>query len=184
MNFVFLAYSTAFAAYAAIASAVVGAAGTAYSFYASSQQQKKVKKQGEMNNAAIGAEQQRKAAEMAENMRRKAIEQKRFRASQSVDLVASGFDTSTGTPLAIMADTITAQQREVADMGYAGDTQSARLGWEGQQALFGASNQAAGMRQEQTAGLISGIGNTADQAFSVADSRGKTRKSTTAYGNS
>lgn len=181
MNFFFLAYGLDVATYAAIASAVVGAAGTAYSYYQSNQQQKSIEAQGKANADAIAAEQARKNAEAAENMRRKAIEQKRFRASQAVDLVDSGFDTSTGTPLAIMADTIMAQQRELGDMGYVAANEQARLGWERTQALYGASQQSRAQGMQGTASLISGVGSAASNMYTVQQSRPRT---STTYGNS
>lgn len=180
-NFLFLAYGSEIAAYAAIASAVVGAAGTAYSYYAAEQQKGEVRKQGEANANAIAAEQQRKAAELAENQRRKALEQRRFRASQAAQLSSTGLQMDTGSPLAIMADTFTAQSRELSDMQYAGDTQSRSLGWERSQALSGASQQARAIGTQQVSGLISGVASAANSAFTIANSRPRT---TSTYGNS
>lgn len=179
---IFLAYGAEYGIYYAIAATAVSAAGTAYSYYNSQQQAKKVEQQGAMNSAAIGAEQQRQAAIDLENTKRKAVEQQRFRANQNNNLANSGFDTTTGTPLAIMADTITAQQREISDAGYAQDTKQSQLGWQGTQALYGANQQSQSIATQGTANLISGVGNTGYQAFTVSQSSGRTAKSNP-YGN-
>lgn len=168
LDFVILAFGLDAAAYIAIASLAASAAGTAYSYYAAEEQKDMVKQQGEANAKAAELEAQRQAAELAENQRRKVLEQKRFRAIQASQLATTGFATDTGTPLSIVADTYTAQARELADLQYGGDIAQRDLNWQRQQSLFGAQQQARAIGMQQTAGLISGVGDLAYGAFSVS----------------
>ena len=151
--------------YLAIASAVTG---TAASYAASQQQQKQVKAQADMNAKAMAEEQQRKAAELAANQQRLALQQKRARAQQLAQQASTGFQLDTGSPLAVMADTYATQAQEQADLSYMNDVQQRALGWEGTQAGYAARQQAAALKSQQTAGLISGISNIARQGYTIS----------------
>ena len=166
--------------YLAIASAVTG---TAASYAASQQQQKQVKAQADMNAQAMAEEQKRKAAELAANQQRLALQQKRARAQQRAQLASTGFQLDTGSPLAIMADTYATQAQEQADLTYQGDVQQRALGWEKTQAGYNARQQAAGLKTQQTAGLISGISNVASAGFTTSSNTARPAK-TNGYGNS
>lgn len=182
MQFI-LAFGTEYLVAYEVAALAASAAGTYYSYSQSQQQQKQVKAQGEMNQQAMAQEQARKAAETAANQQRLAVQQKRARAQQAAQQASTGFQLDTGSPLAIMADTYATQAQEQADLTYQGDVQQRALGWERTQAKYNAQQQIAGLKTQQTAGLISGVGDIASAGFTTSSNTARPAK-TTGYGNS
>ena len=169
MNFflaqIILAYGLDAAAYVAIASAVVGAAGTGYSYYASQQQAKQSKLNAQAQANAMSAEQQRQALEANQAQQRKVMEQRRFTAAQQAALADTGFLSTTGSPLDILADTHTAQQRELADLGYQRDAVNWQLGSQATAAIGSGNSQANAIRGQAGGTLLSNAASTAYQGY-------------------
>jgi len=156
-----------------IVSTVASIAGSVVSY----QQQKQAAKQTELNaeaqNKALAMEQRRKAAELAENQRRLAQQQRREQAAQFAALANTGFVATTGTPLEIMADTLEAQQRDLGDLTADGNLEQWRLGYQGQSLMQEARSSASLMRQQAGASLITGLAGAASSAVSMVGSAAK-----------
>ena len=154
MTFI-IAYGLDVATYAFI----VSAAATAVSTYASYSAAQTQAKQSELNAKAqanaLGAEAQQKAAEAAEAARRKALEQRRFRATQLAEISGQGIQL-TGTPLDILANTAVQQQQELSDVAYGRDMEQRALAYQGQNALARGSQQSAAAKSQAGATLLSG----------------------------
>jgi hypothetical protein len=154
MTFI-IAYGLDVATYAYI----VSAAATAVSTYASYSAAQTQAKQSELNAKAqanaLGAEAQQKAAEAAEAARRKALEQRRFRATQLAEISGQGIQL-TGTPLDILANTAVQQQQELSDVAYGRDMEQRSLAYQGQNALALGSQQSAAAKSQAGATLLSG----------------------------
>lgn len=152
--------------------AVVATVASAASAVVSHQQQKEAAKQTEMNAEAqakaIAMEQQRKAAELAENQRRLAQQQRRERAAQFSALASTGFVATSGTPLEIMADTVQAQHRDLADLTEDGNLEQWRLGYQGKSLLDEARSSASLQKQQAGATLITGLANAASSAATLS----------------
>lgn len=137
---------------------------TAASTYASYSAAKTAEKQSELNAKAqadaLGAEAAQKAAESAEAARRKALEQRRFRATQLAEISGQGIQL-TGTPLDILANTAVQQQQELSDVAYGRDLEQRSLAYQGQNALALGSQQSAAARSEAGATLLSGASSLA-----------------------
>jgi hypothetical protein len=166
------------AAYAAIASAAVGAAGAYMSYSASQDQAKQSKMNAKAQADALGMEQQRQAAETEQAQRRKIMEQRRFTAGQEAALADTGFLSTTGSPLDIMADTYTAQQRELKDMTYQNDTTNWQLGSKSQASIYEGNSQANAIRGQAGGTLLSNAAGVAGSAYGVYGNRGTQRTST------
>lgn len=179
----FLAYGTEAIAVAYTVSAIVSVVASAASAVVSYRQQKEAAKQAEMNAEAqakaLAMEQQRKAAELAENQRRLTQQQRRERAAQFAALANTGFVATTGTPLEIMADTIQAQHRDLADLTGDGDLDQWKLGYQGQSLLQEARSRASLMRQQAGASLITGLAGAASDAASLSAKAGQSTGKTT-----
>lgn len=162
------------AAIIAIAGAVAAGAGSVMSFQSQRQAAKQTELNAEAQAAAIAQENKRKAAEQAENVRRLAMQSKRERADQLADIAGSGFVTSTGTPLAIMADTIQQQSRRLSDVTYQSELEQSQLTGTGQSILQEGRSSARAMRSSATGGLITGLAGAAVQGLTAYGNRPKT----------
>ncbi|MEN3942501.1 hypothetical protein WJU23_14475 [Prosthecobacter sp. SYSU 5D2] len=166
------------ALYSGIASAAAGG----YSAYASSQAQKTQAEQTQMNaeaqRDALVTERARKAQEAAENSRRLALQERRERASVLAEQGASGVMTTTGTPLAIMADTLAFQQERRADIVNRARLDQWQLGAEGQALMQEAGSHARSLRSQAGASLVSGILGAAQSGLSTYDRLAPARKTT------
>lgn len=125
---------------------------------------------------AISAENARKAAEQAENQRRLATQGRRERAAQLADVVGSGVMPNTGTPLALMADTISAQSQRMGDYSTEQRLQQSRLATQGASILAEGRSSAAMQRGQAGAALISGLASTASSAYGMYRNRPQTAK--------
>lgn len=150
------------------------AAGSVISYQQGQQAAKQSEYNAQAQADAIAAEQKRKNAELAENQRRLNLQGRRERASQLADLVGTGFVTSTGTPLAIMADTIEAQSRRTSDMATDVQLSNWQLGAQGQSILAEGRSQASQLRGQAGASLISGLSSAAGSAYDMLSNRPKT----------
>jgi hypothetical protein len=159
------------AAYASLAASAAGS-------YLSYSQSQTAAKQSEYNAKAqadaLNAEQKRKNLELSENQRRLSIQSRRERATQLADLVGTGFVTTTGTPLAIMADTVEAQSRRSSDMATETQLGNWQLGTQGQSILAEGRSQASQLRGQAGASLVSGLASAAGSAYGMYQSRPKT----------
>jgi len=146
-------------------STIASIAGSVVSY----QQQREAAKQTEMNAEAqakaLAMERQRKAAELAENQRRLAQQQRRERAAQFSALANTGFVATTGTPIEVMADTVEAHQRNMSDLTGDANLDQWRLGYQGQSLLDEARSKASLMRQQAGASLITGLAGTVSDAY-------------------
>lgn len=178
------------AAYAAVASVVTAGVGTYMSYAASVQQAKQTKMNADAQASAIGMEQQRQQLETQQAQQRKITEQRRFTAMQEAGMADTGFLATTGSPLDILADTHTAQQRELNDMGYQNDTNSGQLGAQARAEVGSAYSQANAIKAQAGGTLLSNAGSTAMSAYqaygqslerkTAPDSRPTTQRTRTA----
>lgn len=157
-----------------IISAAIAAAGAGVSYSQGQEASKQAKYNSQAAADAIAAEQQRKNAVLAENQRRQATQSRRERAAQLADMVGTGFVTTTGTPLALMADTIEAQSRRTADMTSDANLENWQLGTQGQSILAEGRSQASLIRGQAGASLISGLAGAASSGTSAYMNRPKT----------
>lgn len=139
------------------------AAGAYVSYSASQQQAKQSRMNASAQAQAIGMEQQRQALETNQAQQRKIMEQRRFNASQVNALSEGGFLSTTGSPLDILADTHTAQRREITDMGYQNDTTQWQLGAKAQSAISEGNSQARATMGQAGGTLLSNLGSIAHQ---------------------
>lgn len=174
----FLAYGTEAIVVAAYVSTIVSVIGSAAGAVVSYRQQRDAARQTEMNAEAqakaISMERQRKAAELAENQRRMAAEQRRARAAQFSALASTGFVATSGTPLEIMADTVQAQHRDLADLTEDGNLEQWKLGYQGQSLLDEARSSASLQRSKAGATLITGLAGAAQDATGLMSKGTKT----------
>ena len=168
------------AEYAALAITIASVAASAAGSVISYQQSKTAARQTELNaqaqKEAIDAENARKAAEMAENQKRLATQGRRERAAQLADVVGSGVMPNTGTPLALMADTIAAQSQRMGDYSTEERLQQSRLASQGTSILAEGRSSAAMQRGQAGAALISGLASTASSAYGMYRNRAGTAK--------
>jgi hypothetical protein len=166
------------AEYAGIIYGVVAVAASAAGSVISYQQGQQAAKQSEYNAKAqadaLNAEQKRKNLELAENQRRLSIQSRRERATQLADLVGTGFVTTSGTPLAIMADTVEAQSRRSSDMATETQLGNWQMGTQGQSILAEGRSQASQLRGQAGASLVSGLASAAGSAYGMYQNRPKT----------
>lgn len=152
-------------------SLVASAAGAAVSY----SQQQTAAKQTEYNAQAqadaISQEQARKTAELAENRRRLALQSRRERGSQLADIVGSGLLPSSGTPLAIMADTVQAQATRAADVSTQAEGEIWQLGTQGSSILSEGRSSARLQRAQAGTSLVTGLANTASSAYGMYANR-------------
>lgn len=163
--------------------AIISAASTAtssiLSYQAASDQAKQTEMNAEAQQKAIQAERLRKSAELAENQRRLAVQERRERAQQFSALASSGFAATTGTPLAIMSDTSQGQQERRADLVNQGNLTDWQLTVQGNTLMQEAQSQASALRGQAGATLLSGLGNTVSTGYGMYSNRPQKAKSTT-----
>lgn len=150
------------------ASLAASAAGAVLSSNSQRQQAKQTELNAEAQGDAIAMEQKRKAAETAENMRRLSVQERREKATQFSALASSGVTATTGTPLAIMADTLTAQQQRRGDLASQGSLTDWQLKTRRGTLLQEASSTASNLRSQAGASLVSGLANTGMSGISIA----------------
>lgn len=159
-----MAFAPIFAGIGAAASV----AGLGVGLYANKQQQIAERQSGEMQAKALEQEAQRKQVELAENQRRMAQNQSNFRSTQLARAAAQGGRIDTGSPLSIMAETLTLQQRELGDMQNQGDLTQRQLLNDATNSRYGAASRVSALGQRRSGLLIEGIANLAQQGYSVA----------------
>jgi type II secretory pathway pseudopilin PulG len=150
-----------------IASLVATAASTAYSMNQQQQAAKQAEYNAEAQAEAIAMEQRRKAEETAENIRRQASEDKRFRAAQLAEISGMGIVPTVGTPLDLLADTAVKQQRNLADLDYGNAVNQWQLGAERQSVLATGRAEARNYRSQAGATLLAGIAKTTGSVASM-----------------
>jgi len=155
----------AFAPIFAGLSAAASIGGLGVSLYANRQQQKAAQIEGDMQARAAEDEAKRKQIELAENQRRTAKNQAGARATQAARMALSG--TGGGSPLSIMAETLTLQQRELSDAQYGGDLTTRALTNQATNARYGAASSIAALKQRGTGLLIEGVGQLAQMGYGV-----------------
>lgn len=172
-NYELLAAAAVYAGYAALAASAV----SGYIQYDSAQTQKEQSKlNAEAQNEAIGAEQNRLAAEESENRRRAVMQQRRMRASQTAALASTGAMIGTGSALDFEVDTWQKQQTELADQERIFQLSQRQLAYEGQSVLQQGEQQAAAFGRQATGAAIQGLANTAGSAYSAWSTRPQTAK--------
>lgn len=142
------------------------AAGLGMSLFANKQQQRASQQQGEAQARAAEAEAKRKQAETAENQRRMAENQGNTRSTQLARSSSSGF--SGASPLAIMAESLSLQQRELSDSQYGSDMTTRGLLNEAVNSRYGAATEVSRLKSQRTSMLIEGIGGLASSGYQVA----------------
>ena len=161
------------ALYASLAASAVGS----YISYAQSQT---AAKQTELNakaqSEAVDAENARKKLEQTENQRRLALQGRREKAAQLADIAGTGFMPNTGTPLALMADTISAQSQRMGDYSTESRLEQSRLSSQGISILAEGRSSAAQQRGQAGAALITGLAGTASSAYGAFRNRPTTAK--------
>ncbi len=157
----------AFAPIFAGLSAAASIGGLGVSLYANRQQQKAAQIEGDMQARAAEDEAKRKQIELAENQRRTAQNQSNFRSTQLARAAAGGGRIDTGSPLSIMAETLTLQQRELSDTQYGGDLTTRALTNQATNARYGAASSIAALKQRGTGLLIEGVGQLAQMGYGV-----------------
>lgn len=158
----------------AIGAIAATATGTVMSYQSQRQAARQTELNAEAQAAAIAAENKRKAAEQAENVRRLAMQSRRERADQLADIAGSGFVTSTGTPLAIMADTIEQQSRRLSDVTYQSELERSQLAGTGQSILQEGRSSSRAIRAGATGGLITGLAGATVQGVNAYGNRAQT----------
>lgn len=160
----------------AAVSVAATATGTALSYMQGQQAAKQSELNAQAQARALQMEQERKTAELAENRRRLSIQSRRERAALASQEAGTGFMSSTGSPLAILSDTLQTQQRRTADMAEQTQLGIWQLGTERQSILAEGSARARMQRQQAGAGLLSGIASTAGSAYNLYSNRATTAK--------
>lgn len=147
-----------------VASLAATAAGTTIGVMESRSAAKQAEMNAEAEAKALQTEEARKRAELAENTRRQAFEQRRFRSTQIAALANSGFLTGTGTALEIEADTWAQQNRELADMTYLNTLERRKLNFAANQALLGGQQAARQYRGQALGTALGGFASIASDA--------------------
>lgn len=155
-------------------SLAAGAAGSALSYQQSQTAAKQTELNAKAQQQAIDSENARKAQEQAENQRRLATQGRRERAAQLADIVGTGFMPNTGTPLALMADTIAAQSTRMADYSTEAGLEQSRLKSQGISILAEGRSSAAMQRSQAGASLISGLAGAATSGYGMYRNRAGT----------
>lgn len=166
-----MAFAPIFAGLGAAASV----AGLGVGLYANKQQQIAERQSGEMQAKALEQEAERKKIEIAENQRRMAQNQSNFRSTQLARAAAGGGRIDTGSPLSIMAETLTLQQRELGDVQNQGDLEQRQLANDATNSRYGAASRVSALGQRRSGLLIEGVANLAQQGYSVARDFPRTR---------
>jgi hypothetical protein len=152
-------------------SAAAAGTGLVMQYQAGQEQAKQSEMNADAQAKAIAQEQQRQQIESDENMRRAALEQKRFRAAQFSRLASSGALLGTGTALDIEADTWAQQQLQIADMQYLQNVGQRALGAQAQTVRAQGYSQAGAMRSKATGTAISGLAGIAGNAYQMWSTR-------------
>lgn len=155
----------------ALVSAGLSAVGGGVSAVMSHNAQKDAAKQAEMNaeaqRDAVLQERQRKEAENAENQRRLAVQERRERATQAAAMAETGLVTTTGTPLAITADTMASQQQRRGDLLTSGRLDTWQLDAQGNAIWQEGRNQARNLRSQAGATLLTGLVGSASSGLNT-----------------
>ena len=171
--------SAATLAWIEVASVAASAAGAAVSYSA----QQTAAKQSELNakaqSDAIHQEQVRQQQVTAENMRRQAAQDKRFRSAQLAQMSGQGIVPTAGTPLDILADTAVEQQRHMQDQAYQSDVTQRELAYQSSSTLQMGRISADQQRSAAGATLLSGLASAAGSAYGMNSNRPKTTSTTT-----
>ena len=155
------------------ASMAASAAGSALSYDSSQKQARQVEMNAEAQADALAAEKARTAQEFAENQRRATVQHKRDRARQAAAMASSGTMTTTGTQLALLADTWQTQQTQLADQSYLQQLQQRELSYRASSALTMGRNEAGGIRAAATGTALSNLASTGSQAYGSFSTRPK-----------
>jgi hypothetical protein len=158
----------------AYASVAAGLAGTALSYVSSQNQAKQAEMNADAQNQALKQEQDRQALEQAENQRRALTVQKRERARAAAALASTGAMTTSGTPLALLADTWETQQTQLADQSYLADMAQRELAYRRTSALAMGKNEAGNIRAAGIGTALGQLGQLGSQGYSMFRTTKKT----------
>lgn len=154
----------------AIAAVAASAVGAGVSFYGQQQQAKAAEATADYNAQLARNQAAHETEAAAENARRKARENARIIGLQREAIAASGM-ASTGTPLALLGETVMSLERDLLDIGFdaasrgnALRSQAAMTEWEGK-------GTASAMRTAAWGGLVSGL-TSAGSGYLTATGRG------------
>jgi hypothetical protein len=139
-----------------ITSAGLAIAGTAMAVYGQQQAAKGAEYTAEYN-AKLATQQAGHETEVsAENARRKTRENAQIIGLQRDAIAASGL-APTGTPLAILGDSVTTLQRDIMDMGYEAAARANQLHSAAAMSLTEGRNTATGLRTQSYATGLQGV---------------------------
>jgi hypothetical protein len=159
----------------AIIGVVTAVAGTAVSVYGQQQQAQAAEDTAEYNSK-LALQQAAHETEVAtENARRKARENARVIGLQRQAISANGLAMS-GTPLAILGDSVMTLERDILDMGYEAAARAAQLRGTAAMELWEGSATASALRTASVGTAISGI-SKAGESFLGATGRNAPKKS-------
>jgi hypothetical protein len=163
--------------YVGAAAEVAGIAGTALSYNASMQQEQQSKLNAGAQAQAISQEQARQSAETQQAQLRTAQNQRRFRATQENQLSGNGLISNSGSPLDILADTYTSQQRELHDIVYQNATNQWQLGAQSSADIAQGNSQARAIQTQAGATLLSSTASTGVSPYKAGyQARGVSQK--------
>lgn len=138
-------------------STVVSVVGTAVSVDAQMTAAKSAENIAEHNAKVDLQASQQESLVAAENARRKSRENAKIIGLQKEAMAASGL-APTGTPLAMLGETVLTLERDLMDMGYEAATRSAALRSSAEMSLVEGRAAAGAARQQAVATGISGLG--------------------------
>lgn len=167
---------------AALAAVAVSAVGTGVAFYGQQQQAKAAEATARYNQQiakqqaeALRAQAAQESEVTAENMRRKQAENARIIGLQREAIAASGL-TPTGTPLAVLGETVMRLERDLMDLSFAANNRvrsyyagAANAENQGRLAYSQGMAEGSAMRTASYAGLLQGA---ASAATGYGDARG------------
>lgn len=133
---------------------IISLIGAGVSYYGERQRAKAAEKTAEYNANLSRSQAKGDVVVMEENMRRKADENSRFMASQRAQLAKAGLSVA-GTPLAVLGETESLLDRDIADMSVASAGRTRSLHAQADMGLFEGYSQAAGMRTAAFGQLVS-----------------------------
>lgn len=140
--------------------AIISVVGTAVSMKAMHDQAKAAEYAAE-HNAQVAEQQAAHETELAaENARRKEHENGRIIALQREAIAANGL-AMTGTPLAMLGETVTLLQRDIMDMGYENASRVRELQNSAAMSRWEGETTASAMRTKMVATGISGVASAA-----------------------
>ncbi|MDZ4287981.1 MAG: hypothetical protein U0984_08480 [Prosthecobacter sp.] len=151
----------------AIASVIASAASSAISYDSSQDQAKQAELNAQAQNEALKSEQDRQAAEFAENQRRTAEVHKRQRAQLRAALATTGVVQTTGTPIALVADTIKTQQVQIGDQSSVHNLTQRELAYRAGSVLAMGESQANSLRAQGIGNALSQLAQAGSQAYGI-----------------